>query len=327
MDLVVLNRQEVRDLLQPADCLKILERAMQTALRDDALQPPRWVIDLPDGAAFSLMPGYLPEPACVGAKVITVFPGNFGTEYQSHQGAVMLFDLDHGTPLGIFHGGEITAIRTAAASALATRCLAREDAGTLALLGYGEQADTHLDAICSVRNIHSVVVWGRSAERARAFTNKHSPRFSKIDFRIEKTARDAVTGVDIICTLTSAFDPILKGEWLEEGVHLNVVGSSVAAYAEVDEEAVARATMFVDYKPSTVVQGGEYLRALDAGKIGDDHIAAQIGEVLGGHHPGRTKPTEITMYKSLGINAQDLASAYFLYHRAREHKTGTWIDF
>jgi ornithine cyclodeaminase len=326
MDLVILDSREIRRLLTPRICLELMERAMQVALSKEAIQPLRWMMDLPGGAALGLMPGYLPEPKCTGVKVTAVFPSN-SREFPSHQGAVLLFEAEHGCPLGIFHGGEITAIRTAAASALATRHLARQDAATLALLGCGEQADRHLDAIVGIRDIARVIVWGRSRDRAEAFVGRHASRYPGVTFSVAATVEDAVASADIVCTVTAAADPILMGKWLPDGVHLNVVGSSVAACAEVDEEAVARATLFVDYRPSTVAQGGEYLRALRTGKIASDHIVAEIGEVIAGRHPGRSSSPEITMYKSLGINAQDLASAYYLYCQARSRKLGTWIDF
>jgi ornithine cyclodeaminase len=326
MELLILDRSLVRELLTPSLCLELMEQVMQVVLSDRALQPLRWIVDLPRGAALGLMPGYIPKPECVGVKVTTVYPSQSG-EHPSHQGAVLLFEADHGRPLGIFHGGEITAIRTAAASALATRYLARSDSRKLALLGYGEQAGRHLEAIIGVRPISEVVVWGRSIDRAREFVQRNSTTYPQITLSIAATVREAVAGADIICTVTAAPDPILLGSWLPEGVHINVVGSSVAKFAEVDEEAVARSRLYVDYKPSTVAQGGEYLRALKAGKIEDDHIIAPIGEVISSRCPGRTNSSEITMYKSLGINGQDLASAYHLYQQAKERRLGTWVNF
>ena len=277
----------------------------------------RSILPLSEGRIFGVMPGALGTNAPFGAKLISVFQDNFARGIQSHQGLVLLFDPESGAPVCVLHAGEITAIRTAAASAVATDALARKDACRLALLGYGEQAETHARAIGKVRNLESIVVWGRSADRARAFADRMNTDRIKEELRAPvtpaATVQQAVAEADIICTVTSASEPILKGAWVRPGTHVNVVGSGYAGPAEVDNDLVVRSRFIADNREGVLQQGAEFLRAKQAGLIGDDHIVAEIGQVLAGEIEGRRSDEEITVYKSLGHIVQDLASAWALY--------------
>jgi ornithine cyclodeaminase len=221
---------------------------------------------------------------------------------------------------------EITAIRTAATSGLATRLLAKPDASTLAILGAGEQASSHLSAMLCVRKLRHIRVWARDQAKAAAFAQAEGTKHG-VSIDISATPREAVTGADIVCTVTKAREPIVSGEWLAPGTHLNVVGSSIAATAEIDTPAVVKSRFFVDYRSSTITEGGEYLRALRAGAITPEHILAEIGEVANGSKPGRASPNDVTLYKSLGIAPQDLASAHYVLQKARERRMGQVIDF
>jgi ornithine cyclodeaminase len=280
--------------------------------RGETKQLLRSLIPLSDGRVFGIMPGAMGDHAPFGAKLISVFPENFARGIQSHQGLVILFDPETGAPVCAVHAGEITAIRTAAASAVATDALARKEARRLALLGYGEQAQTHARAIRKVRNFESIVVWGRSPERAQAFARR-----MQMEFRLlvtpAATVQEAVADADIICTVTSAPEPILKGEWVRPGTHVNVVGSGYAGPAEIDNDLVVRSRFIADSREGVLQQGAEFLRAKQAGLIGDEHIVAEIGDVLAGKVEGRRSPEEITVYKSLGHIVQDLATAWALY--------------
>jgi ornithine cyclodeaminase len=258
------------------------------------------------------MPGAMGAHGPFGAKLISVFPENFARGQQSHQGLVILFDPGSGAPVCVVHAGEITAIRTAAASAVATDALARTDARRLALLGYGEQAATHARAIGKVRELESIVVWGRSRERARAFAERIHAELA-VRVAIAEGVQEAVAEADIICTVTAAAEPILKGEWVRPGTHLNLVGSGYAGPAEVDNELVVRSRFIADSREGVLEQGAEFLRAKAAGLVDDEHIVAEIGQVLAGEIAGRRSEDEITVYKSLGHVVQDLASAWALY--------------
>lgn len=283
--------------------------------KGETLQLLRSIIPLSEGRMFGIMPGAMGPDKLFGAKLISVFPENFSKGIQSHQGLVILFDPDTGAPVCIVHAGEITAIRTAAASAVATDALARKDARRLAILGYGEQAETHARAIAKVRDIESLVVWGRSPERARTFAERMQSDLA-IPVTAAESAEQAAAQADIICTVTSATEPILKGAWVKPGTHVNVVGSSHAGPVEVDNDLVVRARFFADSREGVLQQGAEFLRAKQAGLIDDSHLVAEIGEVLARPTKGRRQEHEITIYKSLGHIAQDLATAWALYTRS-----------
>lgn len=307
-----IDRDEVARRLTYDLCIPIIRDAMIAYSCGQTKQLLRSIITLSEGRLFGVMPGAMGSHAAFGAKLISVFHGNFARGIQSHQGLIILFDPDSGAPVCVVHAGEITAIRTAAASAVATDALARKDARRLTLLGYGEQAQTHARAISKVRKIETITVWGRSAERARSFAESMQAEL-RLPVRPAFDVRDAVAEADIICAVTSAPDPILKGEWVRTGAHVNVVGSSYAGPAEIDNDLVARSRFFVDSREGVLQQGAEFLRAKAAGLIGDDHIIGEIGEVLAGKVKGRRSADEITIYKSLGHVVQDLASAWALY--------------
>jgi ornithine cyclodeaminase/alanine dehydrogenase-like protein (mu-crystallin family) len=309
-----IDREEVARRLTYEMCIPIVRQAMIALSRGETKQLLRSIIPLSEGRLFGIMPGAMGAHAPFGAKLISVFHENFGRGIQSHQGLVILFDPQTGAPVCALDAGEITAIRTAAASAVATDALAREDAGRLALLGYGEQAATHARAIGKIRTLESIVVWGRSPERAHAFAKRMQAELA-VPVAAAEVVQEAVAEADIICTVTSASEPILKGEWVRPGTHLNLVGSGYAGPSEVDNDLVVRSRFIADSREGVLHQGAEFLRAKAAGLVGDEHIVAEIGQVLVGEIEGRRSADEITVYKSLGHVVQDLASAWALYSR------------
>jgi ornithine cyclodeaminase/alanine dehydrogenase-like protein (mu-crystallin family) len=310
-----IDREEVARRLTYDLCIPIVRDAMIAFSKGETRQLLRSIIPLADGRLFGVMPGAMGAHAPFGAKLISVFPENFALGIQSHQGLIILFDPETGAPVCVAHAGEITAIRTAAASAVATDALARQDARRLAILGYGEQAATHARAICKVRQLESISIWGRSPERARAFVERMQAELA-VPVSSAGTVEEAVAEADIICTVTSAAEPILKGDWVRPGTHLNLVGSSHAGPAEVDNDLVVCSRFIADSREGVLAQGSEFLRAKAAGLIGDDHIVAEIGQVLAGEIEGRRSGEEITVYKSLGHVVQDLATAWTLYSQA-----------
>jgi ornithine cyclodeaminase/alanine dehydrogenase-like protein (mu-crystallin family) len=310
-----IDREEVARRLTYEMCIPLVRSAMIAFSKGETKQLLRSIITLSDGRFFGVMPGALAAHGPFGAKLISVFHENFAKGIQSHQGLVILFDPETGAPVCVLHAGEITAIRTAAASAVATDALARKDARRMAVLGYGEQAATHMRAIRKVRDLESIVLWGRSPERARAFAERMQTELG-VPVTAARSVKEAVANADIVCTVTSAPEPILKGEWVRPGTHLNLVGSSYAGPVEVDNDLVVRSRFIADSREGVLAQGAEFLRAKAAGLIGDDHIVAEIGQVLAGQIPGRRSNEEITAYKSLGHVVQDLASAWALYSQA-----------
>ncbi len=307
-----IDREEVARRLTYEKCIPVVRQAMIAFSGGETKQLLRSIIPLSEGRFFGIMPGAMSAHAVFGAKLISVFQENFAKGIQSHQGVVVLFDPESGAPVCVVHAGEITAIRTAAASAVATDTLARKDARRLALLGYGEQAESHAWAMQKVREIESIAVWGRSLERARAFAQRMQPLLG-VSVTAAASVPEAVGEADIICTLTASFDPILKGDWVRPGTHVNVVGSSYAGPAEIDNQLVVRARFIADSREGVLQQGGEFLRAKAEGLIGDEHVVGEIGQVLLGKLEGRRSADEITIYKSLGHVVQDLASAWALY--------------
>lgn len=307
-----IDREEVARRLTYDVCIPIVRDAMIAFSKGETKQHLRSILPLSEGRLFGIMPGALGAHAPFGAKLISVFHGNFAKGIQSHQGLVILFDPETGEPVCAVHAGEITAIRTAAASAVATDALARKNACRLAILGYGEQAATHARAIGKVRKLESIMVWGRSPERAQDFGGRMREELG-VPVEATRDVEEAVAQADIICTVTSAAEPILKGAWVRPGTHVNIVGSSFAGPAEVDDDLVVRSRFIADSREGVLRQGAEFLRAKAAGLIGDDHIVAEIGQVLAGEVEGRRTADEITAYKSLGHVVQDLASAWALY--------------
>ncbi len=324
--MIVIGREAVRERLTYEVCVPLVREAMVALSAGVTRQVPRTIIHLDHGHMFGVMPGAMGGEAAFGAKLISVFPENFEKGVQSHQGLVAIFDPESGALAAIVHAGEVTAIRTAAASAVATDALARPDAGVLAILGYGEQAQTHLAAMARVRRLGEVRVWGRSPERAAAFAARASQAHG-LPVRAAPDVRTAVAGADIVCAVTAADEPILLGRDVPEGCHVNLVGSSRAGPAEADDDLVARARFFADHAEGVRLQGAEFLNARAGGRIGDDHLLGEIGQVLSGALPGRLTATDVTIYKSLGSIVQDLASAWWLYKAAKADGFGAEVEF
>jgi len=307
-----IDHDEVCRRLTYEAAIPIVREAMIAFSAGRTRQLLRSLIPLTQGRVFGIMPGALGEAEAYGAKLISVYPDNFDRGLPSHQGLVILFDPDSGAPVCVVDASAVTAIRTAAASAVATDALARPEARRLAILGYGEQAETHARAIAKVRTLVEIVVWGRSPVRAQAFAGRMEEALG-LPVVAAESAEGAVAEADIVCTVTGAHEPILKGAWVRPGTHVNVVGSGFAGPTEVDNDLVVRSRFIADSREGVLVQGAEFLNAKAAGLVGDDHIVAEIGQVLAGQVPGRTAADQITLYKSLGHVVQDLASAWALY--------------
>jgi ornithine cyclodeaminase/alanine dehydrogenase-like protein (mu-crystallin family) len=324
MSLLVIDRETVHDLLPMGECIDLMREAMVALSTGKTKQTLRQIIPLGDGAAFGVMPGAAADT--FGAKLISVFPGNFAKGVQSHQGFVALFDPADGATVAMLHAGEITAIRTAAASAAATRVLARQDARRLAILGYGEQAETHARAMALVRPLSEIVLWGRSPERALVVARRLEDELS-LPVSVAPTVREAVAGADIVCAVSAAPEPILEGAWVAPGAHVNLVGSSTAATREADDALVARGRLFADHREGVLRQGGEVIHAIAAGLIDEAHVLGEIGEVMAGSLTGRRAEDEVTIYKSLGAIVQDLFSGWHVYRRAVSEGRGVAAPF
>lgn len=307
----IIDGPEVAARLTYEVAIPVVREAMIAFSTGVTRQHLRSILPIEHGA-LGIMPGAMGDGATFGAKLISVYPGNFAKGRPSHQGVVVLFDPPTGALACVVDAREITAIRTAAASAVATDALARREARTLAILGYGEQAATHARAIAKVRKLERIGVWGRSPERAAAFAARMSAELG-LPVTPAADVESLVADADIVCTVTGASEPILKGAWVRPGTHLNLVGSSAAGPVEVDNDLVVRCRFIADSREGVLRQGAEFLRAKEAGLIGDDHIVAEIGQVLAGAVEGRRSDDEITAYKSLGHVVQDLSTAWALF--------------
>ncbi|WP_343699012.1 ornithine cyclodeaminase family protein [Caulobacter sp.] len=307
----LIDAETVRAQLTHAACIPLVRAAMIALSTGQTRQLLRSVIPLVDGHMFGIMSGALAPDGVFGAKLVSVWPENFAAGKPSHQGVVVLFDPVSGAPTCVVDAGSITAIRTAAASAVATDALARRGVCRLAVLGYGEQAEQHVLAMIQVRSIQDVRIWGRNLDRAAAFAERMTARTGLIITPCAE-AKTAVQDADVICACTNAAEPVLMGQWVSPGAHVNLVGSSVAGPAEADEDLVAMSRFIVDSRAGVLAQGAEFLRAKASGRIDEDHIAGEIGQVLAGSVAGRGSPDEVTVYKSLGHIVQDLAAAALL---------------
>jgi ornithine cyclodeaminase/alanine dehydrogenase-like protein (mu-crystallin family) len=325
--LKVLGRDAVARHLPRAVCFELAARAFKETSSGRTEQPNRLIVPIRNeqGGVLSVMAGVLQRPVLFGAKISAVYPDNRHRGLAGHQGVVVVFDSDTGAPTAILHGGEITARRTAAATAVATVALARPDARILALIGAGEQASHHLGALLDCLPIEQVRIWSQSESRARSFVSLHEDCAAELV--VHQSIESAVTGADIICTLTSAPAPILAGRLLQPGQHVNAVGSSVRQFRELDEEAVRRSRLYADYSPMLEAEGGDYLAALSSGAITRDHVIGEVGEVLLGHKPGRQSDQDITLFKSLGIVAEDLTAAQAALEQAAGTKDGVDVAF
>src|SRR5258706_5398521 len=282
VETLVIGQSEVPGLLPMAECLGVMEEVLGALARGEAILPLRSILWLPEKiGGLGLMPAALPGWKVVGVKVITFFPGNERTELDTHQGAVLLFEAEHGRLLAIIDATSITAIRTAAVSGVATRLLAREDAGDLAIIGSGTQARTHLEAITVARGLRRVRVAGKDRDRAKAFAARESKKHG-IEVEVAASVREAVSGADIICTTTSSREPVLLGDWISAGAHVNAVGSSVPHARELDTAAVVKSRPFVDRRESTLNEAGDFLIPKKEGAITDAHIVAELGDGLTG---------------------------------------------
>lgn len=324
--MLVLSEADVERLLPMEECIDVMSEALAALARGEMYQPLRSVVRPPDAAGLiGLMPAHrAASPAAFALKAINIIPRNPERGLDAHQGAVLLSDGETGELIAIMNASPITAIRTAAVSAVATRALAREDANELAIIGGGVQARSHLEAMAALSRFERARIWSRTAAHAERVAAESAAPFP---VEVAETAEAAVRGAGVVVTATSSPEPVLRREWLADGAHVNAVGSSIPTTRELDTATVAGASLFVDRRESTENESGDYLMPLREGAIGPEHIRAELGDVLVGSAPGRTSAAELTVFKSLGIAIEDLAAAEHVVARARATGTGTEVEF
>ena len=292
-----------------AACIDLMAETQAAISRGEMTLPQRSFLPVADGrSTLGVMPGE--TRSAFGAKLISLFPNNPAQGRPAIQGLIVTFDPETGTPRAVVDGAAVTAIRTAAASAAATRVLALEDASVLALLGYGVQAETHLEAMRCVREVREVRVWGPNPAKAGRFAAQHST--PECPIAPVETAREALLNADLVCAVSAASEPIIKGRWLAAGCHVNLVGAHTPSTREADGDTMRRAHIFTEIKSAALQESGDILLAIEEGKISANDVRSEIGEVLDGLIAGRRNDKEITLYVSLGNTAQDLAAAEYV---------------
>jgi len=322
MSVLVLSEHDVRELLDMESCVEAMEEVLSALARDELFQPLRSVAR-PPGAngLIGLMPAHRSgERAAWSLKEIVVIPSNPTRGLDAHQGAVLLHDGETGQLVALLNASPVTEIRTAAVSGVATRALARKDASRVAILGAGVQGRSHVQAMRAVLDDPEIRIWARNPDASAALA-------AEVGAVASPSPDAALLGAEVVCTTTSAAEPIVELRWLAEGAHVNAVGSSIPTTRELDTATVAAASFFVDRRESTLNEAGDYLLPAAEGAVGPEHIKAELGEVLIGAHPGRQDESELTVFKSLGIAVEDLAAAELVVGRARERGVGAEVDF
>ena len=300
------------------ECIAVMEKMFRSLATGGAAQPLRSLMWLPGKKGLlGIMPGYDTTIGIMGIKLISVFHGNRDKGYPSHHGVVILFDANNGQPLMIFDASEITALRTAAVSALATTLLSRQDAEVLSIVGSGEQAERHIESILLVRKIRQINTWSRNEKNATRLASKVSERHN-IPVVVSKNAKEAVKDADIICTVTSSPEPVVLGNWISRGAHINAVGSSTPVARELDTNAVLKSKLYTDCYESILNEAGDFLIPKKEGAVTDSHICGDLGELLLGTKRGREDKDEITLFKSLGIASEDISSCWHIYQKVNQ---------
>ncbi len=327
--LLVLSERAVRDVLSYPQCADAMRDALMARARGEFYQPLRSVFKAPDpGGLIVLMPAYQQNvSAGYGLKAINVVHGNPARGLDSHQGIVLLSDSETGEPVAVLNASAVTEIRTAAVSAVATSLLANADADVLTIIGAGVQARSHLRAIASTRTLAEIRVVARSAEKAQRFAAELAPLAGDARVTGHASAREALAGAGIVVTATNSATPVIDRQWLSPGAHVNAVGACLPHTRELDAATVADAALFGDSRESVLAEAGDFVLAVKDGAIGNDHLKAEIGDVLIGKAAGRTGEREITIFESLGLAAEDLAAAATAYQVAAERGIGSLVDF
>jgi ornithine cyclodeaminase/alanine dehydrogenase-like protein (mu-crystallin family) len=334
MRVLVLSHRDVLAALSPEACAEAMAAVLAGHARGETFMPLRSVMMPPGAAGFmGLMPGWRGRPdggaAAFALKAVCIMPGNPGRGLDAHQGLVTLFDGDSGVPTAILDASAVTAVRTAAVTAVATGTLARDDARTLAVLGAGTQARAHLRALAGVREFEQVRVYAPTRAHAQAVVQELAGQAGapRGELSVAASAEEAVRGADVVVTVTSAREPVLRRAWLKPGAHVSAVGASTPQARELDTDTVAASALFCDSRESLRHEAGEFRLAVAEGKIaGEEHVRAELGEVLAGTAAGRRDAAELTLFRSLGLAIEDLAAAQSAVAAATARGIGTEVE-
>jgi len=313
---VWLSEGDIRAVLEPGELIGAMEAALAAFSSGEVVQPVRTALEIGDRSFFAVMPALYAGQSVLGSKLVTVMPANAERGLHTHLAAIALFDPVTGELLAVMDGRYITEVRTAAASAVSARYLAREDARVLGILGSGVQAASHLEALRCMRQFREVRVWSPTREHRERFAAEHP------GVCVAESAAAAVSGADIVVVAVSAVTPAISSDWVKNGAHVIAIGACRPLQQELDPALVARARVVVDSRAAALVEAGDIVGPMREGWFGDNHVAAELGEVVGGKKVGRTRADEVTLYKSLGLAVEDVTAAGLAYRRAVEKKMG-----
>ena len=323
---LVLTESDVRAVLTMAELIETMQTALLAFSARRVQQPLRTVLEFgSEKSFFGVMPAFLPDAPALGTKLVTVVGSNPSSGLPSHLATIVLLDPTTGALIAVLDGRFITEVRTAAVSALSARLLAQPEAERLAIIGSGVQARSHLEALACVRPLKEVKVWSPSEERRTRFVDEMR---SHCDARLETaaSARDAVTGADIIVLATSARTPVVHSDWIEDGGHICAVGACRPDQREMDSALVARSRLFVDSREGGLAEAGDIVLAMRERRFGADHIVGELGEVAAGTVEGRRRSTDVTLFKSLGMAVEDVAAAHLAFVRAKARGLGRVVE-
>ena len=324
--MLLLSEAQVQSLIDIEELISTLEKALAQYSAGKAVMPVRLVVPLPQiHGRITSMPGFLNEDKSLAMKVVTYFEENPKKNLPAILATIMLFSADTGKMIAVMDGSYITAIRTACASALATKVLANAETPVLGILGAGVQARAHIQALTRVRKIERIKIYSPSGAGGAAIKKELEPD-KKFAVDVAGSAEDAVRGADLLVACSTAKEPVVKNHWLKAGVHINAVGSHRPDYREIDGATVARAKVVVDSRAAIMAECGDILLAIKEQTIDENHVYAEIGEILAGAKAGRSNAGEITLYKSVGIAIQDVATANLVYRKALEKGVGTNVE-
>jgi ornithine cyclodeaminase len=329
--MIVLDAEAVRDLLPMPESIALMRQALRIFSAGRLIQPQRGMLRAAAGDTLAVMPAYVDASgdaplAGFGIKLIAIKPGNPARGLDAHLGLVLVFDDETGMPRALMDGGAVTAVRTAAVSAVATDLLANPGATTLAIIGAGVQARTHLEAMAQVRDLRVAWVWSRTPGRAAALAKWAANRSLPFPVEVAPTVAEATRDAGIICTVTASAQPLLTAADVRPGAHINAVGSSFPDRRELASDLVTRCSIFVDSRESAIREGGDICIPVAEGSLVPEAIRAEIGEVLLGRSAGRRTPQEITLFKSLGLAVEDVLAGFAVDRRARELGLGTAVE-
>jgi alanine dehydrogenase len=324
---LILTEDDIRSVLTMSELIEVMQSALVEYSEGRTQQPLRTVLEVgTQKAFFGVMPAFLPRSAALGTKLVTVYGSNAARGLPTHLATIVMLDAMTGAPTAFLDGRYITEARTAAVSAVSTRCLARTDASTLALIGSGVQARSHLEAIACVRTLRDIQVWSPNSDHRASFVSEMRDRAKPANLSAASSAEAAVSGADIIVLATSSRTAVIRSDWVSDGTHICAVGACRPDQREMDSALVARSRLFVDSRTGALAEAGDIVLAIAEGRMTPKHIRGELGEVAGKRVEGRLTTDDVTLFKSLGMAVEDVAAAHLACARAAEHGLGRTIS-